>query len=233
MKLKLIFSVLVCGASSLLAGNAQNSVKGNYLEVRSCDVYTGPCFANGEMNLTGNDGLMVWSVRQGNWNGVDVSGLSVAAVVKADGTLGNLHFNPRSGNAVVIVDSKADSTQRDALADMAQSMAGKLISKVVNVQRAPIVAEMATCGAKGCAKVTAGDLFQVSTSCLGGKHDVCGNEETFYPPLTKVDHAMPVFTDLATFNAKGLDVTWQISGKRSAFLGEFSAAQQGKQLAAK
>jgi len=66
-------------------------------------------------------------------------------------------------------------------------------------------------------------LVEISTSCLGGKHDVCGNEETFYPPLSKVMGAYPVFTDVATYTGSGLGTTWQIAGKRSAFLATFAA----------
>jgi len=143
-------------------------------------------------------------------------------VVKADGTLGDLKYKPRSGDAVLIVDSRADAKQKEALADFARAMAGKLIANVVEVKAAPIEAKLATCSKLGCASVKAGDLVEISTSCLAGKHDVCGNEETFYPPLTKVDGAYPVFADLATFTGEGLDCTWQIAGKRSAFLASFS-----------
>lgn len=234
MNVQLLSVLIACGTGTILAQTTPTNVQGDYLEVRSCDVYTGPCFANAEMNLTGQEGLMVWSVRQGNWNGVDLSGLSVAAVVKANGTLGNLNYNPRSSDAVLIVDARANSAQRQALSEMALAKSGKLISKVVKVQSAPIEAEIGTCGKQGCAKVTAGDLIEVATSCLGGKHDVCGNEETFYPPLTQVENAYPVFTDLAAFNGTGLNVTWQIAGKRSAFLAQFSAAPESvKKLASR
>jgi hypothetical protein len=144
------------------------------------------------------------------------------AVIHADGTLGNLRYEPRSGNAVLIVDQKASAKQQEALKDFAQTMAGKLITSVASVQTAPIEAKLGTCSKAGCASVKAGNLVEISTSCLGGKHDVCGNEETFYPPLSNVNGAYPVFTDLATFTGAGLDVTWQISGTRSAFLASFS-----------
>jgi hypothetical protein len=233
MNLKTFSCLLACGVSSILADSTASNVQGDYLEVRSCDVYTGSCFANSEMNLAGREGMMVWAVREGNWKGVDLSGLSVAAVVKTDGTLGDLNYNPRSGDAVLIVDAKASAKQSEALAAFARSMAGRLISKVVNVQTASIEAEIGTCAKEGCARVKAGDLFEVATSCLGGKHDICGNEGTFYPPLTKVQGAYPVLTELATFNGSGLNVTWQIAGKRSAFLAKFSAADSDKQLALK
>ena len=204
------------------AADTAPAISGDYLEVRSCDVYTGSCFANSEMNLAGKEGMMFWSVREGAWKGTKLDGLGVMAVIRADGSLGDLKYHPRSGDAVLIVDAKADAKQQEALADFARAMAGRLIAKVVAVKSAPIEAKLATCSKLGCASVKAGDLVEISTSCLGGKHDVCGNEETFYPPLAKVDGAYPVFTDLATFTGQGLDCTWQIAGKRSAFLATFS-----------
>ncbi|HWN96753.1 MAG TPA: DUF1326 domain-containing protein [Methylomirabilota bacterium] len=217
-------SILALAASVAFAGNSAPTISGDYLEVRSCDVYTGSCFANSEMNLAGKEGMMFWSVREGAWKGTKLDGLNVMVVVKVDGTLGDLKYQPRSGDAVLIVDAKADAKQKEALIDFARAMSGKLIARVVDVKSVSIEAKLATCAKQGCASVKAGDLVEISTSCLGGKHDICGNEETFYPPLTKVDGAYPVLTDLATFTGKGLDCTWQIADKRSAFLATFSTS---------
>src|SRR4051794_7867239 len=95
-------SMLMLAAATAFAGGNTPKVSGDYLEVRSCDVYTGPCFANSEMNLTGKEGMMLWSVREGAWNGTKLDGLRVMAVVKADGTLGDLKYQPRSGEAILI-----------------------------------------------------------------------------------------------------------------------------------
>ena len=46
--------IAVAGAA-FAADSAQPSINGDYLEVRSCDVYVGACFANGEMGLEGNE----------------------------------------------------------------------------------------------------------------------------------------------------------------------------------
>src|SRR3954471_13350519 len=108
MKFFAVASLLI--ASTALAGLPASKISGDYLEVRSCDVYTGPCFANSEMGLTGKEGMLVWSIRDGAWNGVDLSGLNVMAIVKVDGTLGDLKYQPRSGDAVLIVDAKADAS---------------------------------------------------------------------------------------------------------------------------
>src|SRR4051812_24282036 len=103
MKISTSISMLALIASSAFAVGTLPTISGDYLEVRSCDVYTGSCFANSEMNLTGKEGMMLWSVREGSWKGTKLDGLTVIAVVKVDGTLGDLKYQPRAGNAVLIV----------------------------------------------------------------------------------------------------------------------------------
>ncbi len=114
MKLKASIAVLLLAASALSGKESPGTISGDYLEVRSCDVYTGPCFANAEMGLSGKEGMLVWSVREGTWNGVRLDGLNVIAVVCADGTLGDLRYQPRSGKAVLVVDLMATPRQREA-----------------------------------------------------------------------------------------------------------------------
>ena len=60
---------------------SQPTIKGDYLEVRSCDIYTGPCFANAEMHLAGKHAVMGWQVDRGSFNRVKLDGLGVVAVV--------------------------------------------------------------------------------------------------------------------------------------------------------
>ena len=223
MKMKLSIAVVMLAAATAFAGKQFTpTISGDYLEVRSCDVYTGPCFANAEMGLTGKEGMLVWSVREGSWNGVKLDGLNVIAIVRTDGTLGDLRYQPRSGKAVLVVDTLATPKQREALVELARSPAGGLINEVAEVKTAPMEVAIGTCGNKGCASVKAGKLVQITTRCLGSKDHLCGNEETFYPPLTEVTGAYPAFTELASFDGSGLDLTWALVEKRNAFLGQFS-----------
>ena len=213
---------MVAMVSLQAAKPAVSAISGDYLEVRSCDVYTGPCFANSEMGLTGKEGIMVWSVRDGNWKGTSLEGLSVIAVVRTDGTLGDLHYQPRSGKAVLIVDARANSEQRVALTDLACSLAGKLIKEVVEIKTSRMEVALGTCAKAGCASVKAGGLVEISTRCLGSKDHMCGNEDAYYPPLTEVKGAFAAVAELASYRGPGLDVTWQITSKRSAYLGTFA-----------
>jgi len=216
------FGLSVATASPLAASQSAPEISGGYLEVRSCDVYTGPCFANGEMGLAGKEAVMVWSVRTGSWKGVALDGLNVIAVVKTDDTMGDLRYQPRSGPAVLITDAAADAKQKEALADFARSMAGKLIQNVADVKTAKMEVAIGTCAKAGCASVKAGNLVEISTRCLGDKDHLCGNEDTFYQPLTPVTDAYPAFTEIAAFKGTGLNLTWELVGKRSAFLAGFS-----------
>lgn len=218
----LILITFILSGFSTVAAN-QPVISGDYLEARSCDVFTGPCFANAEMGVTGKEAILVWAVRDGSWNKEELSGLSVVAVVRTDDTLGDLQYQPREGKAVLIVDERANESQREALTSLARAMAGDLIEEVVQVSAAPMNIDVGNCTKSGgCASAKVGDLVEISTRCFGGKDHLCGNEEVFYPPLTAVHGAYPAFTEVASFQGAGLDATWQNAGQRSAFIAKFT-----------
>lgn len=226
--------VLIAAALCVVQGSAilataqdkTSSVEGNYMEVRSCDVYTGRCFANGEMGLAGKEAIMAWNVTEGRWNGVDLGGLAVIAVVKAQATLGDRNGSPYPAKSVLIIDEKADTAQRAALADLARTLGGALVEDVVGTEIAPIEAAFAECGKDACARVKAGNLVDLEARCLNNGDLVCGNEKAFYPPLASVDNPVPHYTERDRFAGAGLGVTWDDSGRRSAYLATF-AAQSG------
>jgi hypothetical protein len=210
---------LLCLAGTAFAGTAQPAIEGNYLEVRSCDVYTAACHANAEIGLTGEEATMAWQVTHGSYNGVDVSGLAVVAVIRADGTLTNVNTDSFTGRGIVIVDEKATPEQRVALVAFARERAGSLLSEVVRVDSARI--EMTVGQEHGVALLRAGDMAAIQTRCLvnGDKH--CGNDQAYYPPLTKVNDAMAAYTQRDMFMSEGLGVTWDDTDRRSAYIAKF------------
>src|SRR5208282_2905846 len=90
-------------------------IRGDYIETRSADVYTGQCFANGEVNLVGDEAILAWHVQSGSWDGVPLDGLTVAAAVKARATLGDPYADPFPAKAVLLVDDEASPRQSAAL----------------------------------------------------------------------------------------------------------------------
>lgn len=210
------FVVIVFSALS-----AAQQIQGDYVETRSADVYTGQCFANGEVNLVGNQAILAWHVRNGSWDGVRLDGLTIAAAVKANGTLGDPYENPYPAQAVLIVDEQATAAQRTALISFAQQTGGKLLNHVEKVVSAPV--EMIVNPQRhGTALLRAGEFATVQTRSINDTDHVCGNEVTFYPPLTDLVHSMPAVALTDAYHGPSLGVDWESHGRRSAFVGTFS-----------
>src|SRR5215471_7633671 len=204
---------------SIAAGAQQ--IHGDYLETRSADVYTGQCFANGEVNLVGNEAILAWRVQSGGWDGVSLQGLTVAAAVRAKGTLGDPYENPYPAEAVLLVDDQASAQQRKALVHFAEHMGGELlknIDQVISTQMELVVSTEH----HGTAMLRAGKFAMIQTRGIGGKDHLCGNEVTFYPPLTETAHSMPAVALSDVYSGPGLGVSWDYHGKRSAFVGTFA-----------
>ena len=217
------FGILSLGTATGSQSPAASAITGDYVEVRSCDVYTGPCFANGEMNLGGREAIMSWSVRKGTFEGVNLDGLNVLAVVHAENTMGDVNRFPQKTRSVLIVDSAANDQQRTALVHLAQKKAGPVLGETVRIDSAPVTIDSCPqCLKGGCAKIQAGDLVEIETRCLNGKDCVCGNEELFYPPLTTVADAKPAYTTAAVFRGQGLNTQFDEANRRSAYLATFS-----------
>ena len=153
-------------AALAMAAPATAQIRGDYLEVRTADVYTGPCFANGEVGLTGHDAVLAWRIEQGKWGDVALDGLSIVAVVRASATLGDPYSNPLPAKAVMIVDAQATQAQRAALINFAQSQTGELLKDVVAVEIAPIRFAMDVDGQHGVATLEAGNLAKISTRAI-------------------------------------------------------------------
>lgn len=201
---------------------SQAAITGDYLEVRNADVWTGPCYANSEVDLTGKRAIIAWKINNGSWQGTELSGLTVVAVVKASATLGDPYRNPLPSESVLILDQKANAQQRAALVNFAKSRAGKLLDNVVRVDFAPVSLEVGQGGNHGMDVLKAGNLAVVKTRSLCSGDIMCGNETVYYPPLTKLNHSMPAFTEVSAFNGEGLGVVWNNRDGRSAFIGTFS-----------
>ncbi|HEV2447762.1 MAG TPA: DUF1326 domain-containing protein [Candidatus Sulfopaludibacter sp.] len=226
LKLTIGAAVLAGAASvSFAASLPAHSVTGNYIEARTADVYTGPCFANGEAEINGKEAVFGWKINQGKWQGVDVAGLSVVGVVHSLHTLGNVYEPVNPAIAVLIVDSRANAEQRLALQNFARKMGGDLLEKIVKVEYAPI--ELTVEGGNihgGAAHLTAGSLAAIRTRAMQAADHTCGNEDIYYPPLTALEHAMPAFALEDSYQGGGLGETWKNGPRRSAFLGTFRVA---------
>jgi hypothetical protein len=211
---------------------AANPIRGKYVEARTCQVYTGPCFANGEVGSTGKDAIMIWRIDGGSFAGVDLSGHLVAAIVKTSHTLGFNGFgDAESTRAIVIVDRSAGVQEQAALKGFVLSHTGIHDRDVAAVQRADIrmqfdVDELA-------ATVTVGDMAHLETRKARKGDCICSNESAYYPPLTKLLAFAPGVTIEGEVTARRLSTRWSIPDSRTAYMGLFSVETTDPQVAAK
>ncbi|MGA3028718.1 MAG: DUF1326 domain-containing protein [Bryobacteraceae bacterium] len=210
------------GAASL----PTTQLHGDYVEARTADVYTGPCFANAETGVTGDLAVMGWKIESGTWQGVPLDGLSVMGVVHASGTLGDSNENVYPVKAVLIVDDRANPEQRLALMHFAQRMGGDLLADVVRIEYQPIDFALAGGSIHSMrATMVAGAMARLETRPLDDHDQICHNEAVWYQPLTAVDHAMPAYTVAQRYMGPGLGEVWSSPGKRSAFVASFHLAE--------
>jgi hypothetical protein len=215
-------SEILCAALLALSTSALGQqIRGDYLETRSADVYTGQCFANGEVNLVGDEAILAWHIQSGSWDGVPLDGLTIAAAVHAQATLGDPYANPYPAQAVLLVDDQATPQQSSALIAFAHQMGGELLRHAQQV--IPVPMELVVNPEHhGVAALRAGQFATVKTRPVNDQDHLCGNEVTFYPPLTQLTHSMPAVALTDSYRGPGLDVDWESHGRRSAFVGTFA-----------
>lgn len=216
------FVVLALAAGCLAAWSptaVAGTISGEYLEIRTCSVYTGPCFANAETGVTGREALLAWKIDGGQHNGVELAGLKAVMAVSAAETLGHADRLEESVKAVILADEKATPQQRDALVDFVKSRAGKLARNVHKVEFVAI--DLKLDQVDMVADLKAGRDVTIRTRKLAKGDCVCSNEVVFYPPLTKVDNYAPAYTLEGRYAGRGLGTTWSQPDTRSAFLATF------------
>lgn len=197
-------------------GIVGEGVVGQYIEARTCDVWTGPCFANGEINLRGNRAVMGWAVQRGRVNGVSVAGLKVVAVLGSEGTL---HTDAEGKvRSALYIDSSATPAQARALRAMAIKLAPTFLRNIVHEEQAAI--RYHRDGQNVTLQV--GKVIEVKTQALNAHCDViCGNEEQAYPPLTRNAYVSCAKTVAHAYRGSVLKARWSEPDTRSAMVGSF------------
>lgn len=200
-------------------------LRGEYLEARNADIWTGPCFANGEFNIVGNKATMAWKVTKGAFNGVDLTGRMVVAVVYGDKTFGL--DDAVKTRALLIVDQKAETKEREALVAMVKHLAGDVIQEVVATETAPISMNTNFCDKGGCARLDAG-IVKIRTRCMAEKDAICGHEDLYYPILTQVQDPYAAYTVEHVFTGHQMNKeTFAHGNSRSAVIAQFAIDSTG------
>ena len=105
---------------------------------------------------------------------------------------------------------------------LAAQVGGKLLDNVLSVRTSAINLEMCECKEDSCARLHVGDLARIETRCISAKHDkACGNEDAFYPPLSKSVQVRAAVAVEHSYKGKEFNETWKDHDRRGAYVGSF------------
>ncbi len=213
-----IITILVCGAAPFATAG---DLTGHYLEARTCQVYTGPCFAAGEAGLAGKEAVMAWKFTQGAYAGRDLSGLGLVAVVQTGRTLGFSGVEPSDQLRVrVIIDQRATDPQAEAMLQFLRARNPQLREAVADVRRAAVTLQLDTDSLAG--HLDAKGFVTLQTRKANPDDCICSNESAYYPPLTSIDQFAPGVA--IKFSARGIQRRWKTADTRNAYMGTFRVA---------
>jgi hypothetical protein len=212
----LILAAMFVAVTALVFSSRAESIslRGDYVEVRTASVFAGACHYNGEVVTTGRDALMAWNVTSGKWQGVDLTGVRVLAIVSADANLGEANAARQSE---IIIDSSASRTQALAMTNALREKYAASLGKIVEVRTAPITFERA---GRTYAVVTNEAAINVEAM----PNDLCCKMPNlvWYAPLVGLENRKVGYTSKALYSGKVVGEPWSRSGENSAFYGTFS-----------
>jgi hypothetical protein len=221
MKLVLTAVAAVVVSAVTLSADDKGRITGEYVEARTAEVFAGGCIMNSEAETLGRQAVMAWRITSGVFNGVTLDGLTVAAAVAGDRNLGMREMGgeePTAVKAIIIVDPRATTAQRDALVRLVRELSNGLITHVVRVDVAPV--KFATSQKYVEVSVPANHILLTVNKEM--KHDPSCGAMQWFKPFTKLADAALGVAEEHSFEGQGLNTKWSAPNKRSAFFGTFA-----------
>ncbi len=214
-------------ATITLAGEkapAQASPQGDVLELHSCEVYAGGCVVSSEAVQGGRSLLRAWNLTGGEFAGVPLAGLQVAALQTSSQNLAEAQTQP--SQTIVYLPQNASDRQREALLNWLKSSEPSLDKTALQTRTAPLRFDKSA----GGYSFSAGKTISVQTAPLSTCPTGACGESLWYTPRA----ATSVFTvavDRASHVVEPLlKMEWDEAGRKNVFLGKFGPAAPGEGL---
>jgi hypothetical protein len=110
--MKVLVTILLGLVAALPASAQAPGIFGDYVEARSGEVFTCGCLFSGQMVTGGKEAILVWRITRGDYQGIPLANIKVAAVVVGERHLG-LTETPR--RSVLYLDGITSVAQREAI----------------------------------------------------------------------------------------------------------------------
>jgi hypothetical protein len=221
--MKQLGSLALCGilaaTATLRAETEPVRVSGDYVEVRTAEVFTGPCILGSEWESLGREAILAWRVSSGSVSGATLDGLAAVAVVSADRNLGSETFGlpaPSDVRTVLMIDARANAAQRDAMIAVVRGLAPSFTQKIVDVRSVPITfarsgADVRVNAAEAALDVTT--KFEHSPTCGAMR---------WFDPLATTTNAELGLARSHAWMGNGPGAKWSQTDRKSSFVGTFT-----------
>ena len=184
------------------------------VEVRSASVFAGACHYNGELMTAGGEALLALRVESGTSQGVDLAGVSAAALVASDK---NLKLGGER-QSIVFVDERANEPQRERVVELLKERAHGDLGEILAVEAVPI-----TVRRDGDAfEVAVGDRIAARGSALPDRACCKMPQQVWYEPIVPLKERIVGLTHEWRVDEPRLRLNFTRAEENSAFLGRLS-----------
>jgi hypothetical protein len=217
-------SILFC--SFFVASQACFGVEpfGEFVELHSCDLYTGGCTASSESTLLGRQLFRVWSISQGTWENQDMAGLKVALL-----ELGSVNLAERGAfaeNATIFVPKGLAAAQKEALLSWVTSQG--IAPASTRVVEAEIIYQRS---GRAVANVAVDDSISLSTTAIGKCSSGACGQALWYEPQAKHSSFEVVASRVSKIRDSSLNFLWTDHDRPNVFLASFGPNGSGAEFA--
>ena len=215
--------VLFCSLFVALQACFGAEPSGEFLELHSCDLYTGGCTASSECTLLGRQLFRVWSIQHGTWNNENLADLKVALL-----EVGSVNLAEKGAvgeKAEIIVPEGLEPARKEALVSWVTSqgtipVSTRVVKAAISYHRTGCVADVAV-----------GDSISLSTTAIGKCSSGACGQALWYEPGAKHCSVEVVASRVSKIRDSSLDFLWTDHDRPDVFLASFGPEGNSGQLA--
>jgi hypothetical protein len=216
--------VLFCSLFVALRACFGAEPSGEFVELHSCDLYTGGCTASSESTLLGRQLFRLWSISQGTWGNQDLAGLKVAVL-----ELGSVNLAEKGAladKAEIFVPKGLAAARKEALlfwvaTQGIASAATRVVETDIAYQR---------CG-RATANAAVGDSISLSTMPVGSCSSGACGQALWYEPQVKHSSFEVVASRASKIRDSSMNFLWTDHDRPNVFLASFGPNGSITQLA--
>jgi hypothetical protein len=197
---------------------------GEFVELHSCDLYTGGCTASSESTLLGRQLFRVWSISQGTWDNQDLSGLKVALL-----ELGSVNLAEKGAfaeKAEIFVPKGLAAAVEEALLSWVTSQG--IAPASMRVVEAEITYQRS---GRATANVAVGDSISLSTMANGKCSSGACGQALWYEPQVKHSSLEVVASRVSEIRDSSMNFLWTDHDRPNVFLASFGPNGSGAEPA--